>query len=177
MAAWAEVIVAAINAAAVVITLYALVRSNRRLSASLRIGTLQQMVAEMNRVRDTRADHPDAERGMFESRRDWSDARIRQHMLAVELANIFEWAYLARREGLIDKDVWESWAETWRDVILASAPMRQSFTSAVWTFGRDPAISGPIREFVANQAPLPDPRRQAGHGRVARWADRFFNDE
>jgi len=177
MAAWASVVVSAVSAFAVVVTLYALVRSNRRLSASLRIGTLQQMVSEMNGLRNRRADHPTMERAMFESRATWTDDQIREYLLAVELANIFEWAYIARREGFLDSDIWTSWAETWRSVILASPPLKKSFTATVWTFARAPAMLAEINGFFNDPSELPDPRRQAARSRWRQRLDQFFGDE
>lgn len=177
MAEWASVIVSAVSAFALIMTLYALVRSNRRLSASLRIGTLQQMVSEMNVLRNRRADHPAVERGIFAERANWTDDEIRENLLAVELANIFEWAYIARREGFLDSDVWESWAETWRSVILASPPLRNRFTETVWTFARSPAMLTEIMQFIDNPGDLSDPRQR----RVSSWwkqrLDLLFRDE
>lgn len=177
MAAWAGVIVGGVSALAVVLTLYALVLSNRRLSASLRVGTLQQMVSEMNGLRNRRADHPTTERAMFAQRASWTDDEIRENLLAVELANIFEWAYLARREGFLDLDVWESWAETWRSVILASPPLQKRFTETVWTFARSPAILADITRFISQRGHLADPRRRRASSWWKQRLDKLFGDE
>ncbi len=135
------------------------------------------MVSEMNVLRNRRADHPALERAMFHSRATWSDDEIREHMLAVELANIFEWAYLARRDGILDRDVWESWAETWRSVILASPPMQKRFTKTVWTFGRASNVFPGIDEFINDRGHLPDPFRPvATSGWKQRW-EQLFGDE
>lgn len=122
---------AVVQAAGVVVGFLALWRSNRRLSASLRMQTLQQMVVEMNRLRSVRASEPALERALFPSRAGWEDAKVKAHLIAVQLANIFEWAYLARRDGLIEREVWDSWVATWRGVILKSDPIRASFDDVV----------------------------------------------
>ena len=115
------------------------------------------MIAEMNQLRRNRAANPDLERTLFDSRADWSDLQIQQHMSAVQLANVFEWAYLARREGLIEADVWRSWVETWRAVILGSEPLRNSFTPNVWTFGREHHMAQVLDALITGTGEVPDP--------------------
>lgn len=142
---------------ALAISLLSVAQSNRRLSRSMHLSTLQSMVTEMNQLRQNRADNPDLERSLFESRKDWSDTEIQHHLTAVQLANIFEWAFLARRDGLIDKDIWDSWVETWRSVILASTPLREAFTDTVWTLGRSPQITVELRALVTGDSGISDP--------------------
>ena len=67
----------------------------------MRLDNLQSMVGEMNQIRRTRAENPDLERALFDKRNTWDDERINTNLMAVQLANIFEWAYFARRDGLI----------------------------------------------------------------------------
>jgi hypothetical protein len=137
--------------------------ANRRMAASLRMGTLAQMVGEMNDLRQFRADHPDLERELFEGRRTWSTASVQRHLAAVQLANILEWAYVARRNDLIEKDVWESWASTWRDVILESKSLRASFDASVWTFGRSRRVLADLEQLVSTRQAIPDPRGRRGN--------------
>jgi hypothetical protein len=139
------------------VTLIRLVTADRRLAATQRMDNLQRMVVEMNALRRLRSEHPELERSLFEARSTWTDAQIQHNLMAVQLANILEWAYLSRREGLLDKDVWESWVETWRIVILASEPLRQDFVSSVWTFGRSPDVIPVLQDLVASDNPIPDP--------------------
>lgn len=152
-----SLIVATFTAVIYLFTLLSLVRANSHLGSSLRIDTLAHMVSEMNEVRRSRAEHPEVERHMFAGREGWSDEEIRHHLVAVQLANILEWAYLARCQGLLEKDVWESWVDTWRDVIVASEPLQQSFGPAVWTFGRDPVTSTHLRALVSAEGDVTDP--------------------
>lgn len=148
-----------ISVIAVCISLVAVARSNRKLTQSMRLSTLQAMVNEMNGLRQNRSDNPDLERSLFESRSQWSDRQIQHHLTAVQLANIFEWAYLARRDGLLEKDVWDSWVETWRAVILASESLQKSFHSEVWTFARSPEIAAQLNSLVNGSHSIEDPIR------------------
>jgi hypothetical protein len=138
---------------------WAVVWSNRQVAKAQRVSTLQQMVAEMNQLRQFRASNPSLEKELFEARHDWSDLQVQNNIVAVQLANILEWAYIARRENLLDKRVWESWVKTWQDVILASQPLRQLFTPTVWTFGRDPYMAQKLHELVIEHKAY-DPRRE-----------------
>lgn len=165
----ATMIVELVGAIAIIVSLVALARSNSKLGASVRLSTLQSMVAEMNALRRDRAENPDLERSLFDTRTDWDDLQIQHHMAAVQLANVFEWAYLARRDGLLELDVWESWVETWRSVILASEPLRNSFSSTVWTFGRSPEVAACLDELVHGSGDVADPVRDRS-GLVARIA-------
>lgn len=142
-----------------VLSFVAVARSNRKLSISMRLNNMQAMVSEMNELRRLRAADPELERALFDSRRDWSDQEINQNLVAVQLANIFEWAYLARRDGLIEKDVWESWVETWRSVILASKPLQEAFTPSVWTFGRQEDVANALNDLVLGEKSIDDPHR------------------
>ncbi len=144
---------------ALVLSLIAATRSNRRVSESMRLSNLQSMVGEMNQIRRTRAENPDLERALFEKRSEWDDVKINTNLMAVQLANIFEWAYFARRDGLIEKDVWTSWVETWRSVILDSASMKSLFTNQVWTFGRHPEVAQALTSIVQEAGEIPDPIR------------------
>lgn len=152
-------IVEVVGAAGIILSLIALIRSNAKLGASVRLSTLQAMISEMNELRRARADEPELERSLFESRQDWSDIEIKHHVAAVQLANVFEWAYLARRDGLLERDVWESWVETWRGVILASPPLRAAFTPTVWTFGRSEEVTHYLNELIKGGGDVGDPCR------------------
>lgn len=149
-----------VSVLAICISLISVSRSNRRLSQSMKLTTLQAMVGEMNNLRQARAENPNLERSLFEARAEWSDTQIQHHLTAVQLANIFEWAYLARRDGLIEKDVWDSWVDTWRSVILASKPLRSAFTESVWTLGRSAEITVQLNALVSGSSAVLDPIRQ-----------------
>lgn len=160
MAGEATLVLDVISTLAIVVSLLLVARSNRRVAASYRVGTLQEMVSEMNSIRAVRAGDPDLERALFDSRSSWSDEQIRSNLLAVQLANILEWAYLARRDGMLDEDVWNSWVRTWKDVVLASEPLKKLFSETVWTFGRDPEVSSQLTSFVTGQtSSIRDPYR------------------
>ncbi|MEI6649018.1 MAG: hypothetical protein WCO08_05175 [Actinomycetes bacterium] len=126
----------------------------------MRLSNLQAMVGEMNEVRRLRATMPEVEKSLFVDRRDFTDLEISQNLIAVQLANIFEWAFLARRDGLIEKDVWESWVETWRSVILSSQPLRDLFTPTVWTFGRMNDMTAILEQLVQGTGAIQDPYRR-----------------
>jgi hypothetical protein len=142
------------------ISLVAVARSNRRMSQSMRSSTLQAMITEMNKLRQSRSDNPELERALFSARKEWTDSQIEMHLAAVQLANIFEWAFLARRDGLVELDVWDSWVETWRSVILASEPLKLSFTDSVWTLGRSPEVSHQLTLLVNGTGKIADPLRK-----------------
>jgi len=142
---------------AVCLSLVAVARSNRKLTQSMQLSTLQAMISEMNGLREMRSENPDLERSLFDSRESWSDTQIQHNLTAVQFANIFEWAYIARRDGLLEQQVWDSWVETWRNVILASRPLRESFTDNVWTFGRTPEVAAELNQLVSGSGLISDP--------------------
>lgn len=152
-------IAAVLSLVAVCISLVAVARSNVRLEKSLKLSTLQAMITEMNNLRQVRAENPNLERSLFESRKEWSDLEIQHNITAVQLANIFEWAYIARRDGLLEKDVWDSWVQTWRSVILSSEPLRNAFKDSVWTFGRSTEISHELTKLVNSSGEIDDPHK------------------
>jgi hypothetical protein len=126
--------------AASAVGLIGLVVNMNRTNKVTRLDTLQRMISELNKLRQTRSDHPELERELFPSRKLWTDERIKEHMAIVQLANTLEWAYLARRDGLIDLEVWESWVTTWKSVISTNANEEHLYDSSVWTFGRSGTI-------------------------------------
>jgi hypothetical protein len=146
-----------VGAIALIVSLIAVARSNKRVAASVRMSNLQSMTVEMNGLRRLRADDPALERSLFETRTSWSDLQIKHNLMAVQLANILEWAYLARREGMIEIDVWESWVGTWRSVIVSSQPLRNSLGETVWTFGRSPEMTKDLGEIISGSDSIPDP--------------------
>ena len=150
-------VISTLSLLALFLSFLAVARSNKQLAKSMRLTNLQAMVVEMNQIRRLRASMPDLERELFEDRRDWSDLLINQNLMAVQLANVFEWAYLARRDGLIEKDVWESWVETWRSVILSSESLRKFFTDSVWTFGRMNDLTSVLTNLVKEAGAIDDP--------------------
>jgi hypothetical protein len=143
-----QLLVTAAGSAGVIASLIFVTRSNRRLAKTQNLTNLQQILGEMNKLRTYRADHPDLEKALFENRETWGDIKIQQNLMAVQLANIFEWAFFAKREGLLDDDVWRSFIETWKKVILASPPLKDSFVDTVWTFGRDPSVMTKLKDLL-----------------------------
>lgn len=131
-----QVVVSAIGAVLVGGSLISVAWSNARLARVQNLNNLQQIMGEMNRLREYRSDHPELERELFAERADWSDEKIRGYLLAVQMANIFEWAFIARKRNLLDQMTWDSWVETWQNVIIPNPALRDQFTDKVWTFGR-----------------------------------------
>lgn len=162
-----RMIIELFGALALIISLVAVARSNRRVAASVRMSNLQAMLVEMNGLRRLRSDDPSLERSLFDTRTGWSDLQIKQNLMAVQLANILEWAFLARRDGLLERDVWESWVTTWRTVILASEPLRATLQDSVWTFGRSPEMKSVLDEVLSGTGDIPDPIRKTS--RAAEW--------
>lgn len=150
-------VVSILSLLVLIFSLLGVAKSNNNLAKSMRLNNLQAMVTEMNAVRRLRASLPDVERSLFDSRKNWSDLEINQNLIAVQLANILEWAYIARRNGLIEKDVWESWVQTWRSVILSSDSLKKSFTPTVWTFGRSEELSRVLTELMQESGSISDP--------------------
>jgi hypothetical protein len=153
---WADVAQVTV-AAAIVASLLQVALSNRRLAASLRLNSMQQMISELNRLRQVRMNQPDLERSLFPERALWTDEGLRKHLVAVQLANMFEWAYFSRREGLLPADVWLSWIDTWHSVIVSSPGLREAFAESVWTFGREEPARQDLRDLVFATGVRTDP--------------------
>lgn len=131
--------------------------SNLIVAKSVRLNNLQQMVVEMNRIRQARASCPDLERALFGHRAGWTDAEIQSYLVAVQWANILEWAYLARQDGVITASVWQSWAKTWVDVMLASDALRTHLLrDEIWTFGRSRKMRDELKRMIVDRV-VPDP--------------------
>jgi len=77
-------------------------------------------------------------------------------MAIVQLANTLEWAYLARRDGLIEADVWKSWISTWQTVISANADGTHLYDPSVWTFGREGTIATDLK-LITEEGFIVDP--------------------
>lgn len=145
------------GAVAIVLSLMQVARSNRRLAASLRLDSMQQMIGELNKLRQIRMDQPDLERSLFPDRKSWSDDQVRKNLVAVQFASMFEWAYFTRREGLLPADVWLSWIDTWHAVIIRSPGLRESFEESVWTFGREEPAHQDLMRLVFDEGVRQDP--------------------
>lgn len=155
----------ALSFVVVVVSLLYVVRSNNQVAKSMRVTALQQLLSEMNELRRIRGSDAELEKALFDSRKDWDETSIKKHLVAVQLANILEWAFIARRDGVLSESEWKAWAQTWREVILSSSSLKRSFRSEVWTFGRDQRFQESITILFDETKPLPDPRT-----RVSRWA-------
>lgn len=143
-----QLVVTAVGSVGVIISLVLVARSNQRLARAQNLTNLQQILGEMNKLRLYRADHPELERALFKERERWTDTRVQEHLMAVQLANIFEWAFFAKRDGLLREEVWDSWVTTWTEVILISPPLKECFNDKVWTFGREPAVMGEMKALL-----------------------------
>ena len=107
----------------------------RRTRTSNRINAYNSIIAMMNDLRNFRIKDPELERALFKTREGWSDAEIKRHVYAVELANIFEWVLLSRKAGLIDKSVWNEWIFLWNTVILTDEFMKEKLNDPIiYTF-------------------------------------------
>jgi hypothetical protein len=155
---WLTLLLSAISTIGLLVSLFFVAQSNRKLAASMRMQTLQSMVSEMNTIRQMRSNDPSLERELFTNRAGWTDSEIKKNLFAVELANIFEWAYLARKNDLLEKEIWDSWVETWVGLLKASKPLADSFSENVWTFGRSPEMRQALDALVRGEGVVKDPR-------------------
>lgn len=143
----------------IIISLVYVIRSNNQVAKSMRVTALQQVLSEMNEIRRIRGADPELEKSLFDSRRNWDDLTIKKHLIAVQLANILEWAYLARRDGLLSQAEWTSWAKTWKDVILSSVSLKSTFQEEVWTFARNPEMAAALKAIFEESGTIEDPRK------------------
>jgi hypothetical protein len=160
----------ALSFVVLVFSLLYVVRSNNQVANSMRITALQQLLSEMNELRRIRASDIGLEQALFDARKNWDEVTIKKHLMAVQLANILEWAFIARRDGVLSETEWKAWAKTWREVILSSASLKSAFKSEVWTFGRDPGIEDALKHIFDETKPIPDPRSH-----ISRWKQ-FFGE-
>jgi len=152
-----EVAIGLANLAVLALTLVFIAWSNVNVAKSIRLTNLQQMVVEMNRIRQIRAGNPKLEKALFGGRDAWTDEQIQTYLIAVQWANILEWAYLARQEGAITEPVWRSWAQTWIEVILKSESLKKHFlVDEIWTFGRTPKMRADLMRMIREEK-IPNP--------------------
>lgn len=140
-----------------IVTIIEMTLETRRLRLAIQSDTTQKMVYMMNDLRNKRLDNPALEKILFAKRKNWSDDEIRRHVFIVELVNIFEWSYLARRDGLIDKETWSQWIKTWRDFIVADDRMKEAFEPSVFTFSHEEARDAITKLIKEEQVSAIDP--------------------
>lgn len=101
----------------------------------IKIDNYAKIIASMNNLRDYRLAHPEVERALFESRKDWTDDEIRKRVYGVMFANIFEWTYFSHKEHLIDDKQWKSWEAICKEVILADDSFAELMSDrTIYTF-------------------------------------------
>lgn len=83
------------------------------------VDNFSKIINTLNNLRTLRITHPELEKALFKSRRNWKDDKIRKHVYGVMMANIFEWSYISHEENLISDNEWNSWQNIWQNVILA----------------------------------------------------------
>jgi hypothetical protein len=114
----------------------------------------------MNKIRQVRFENPEIEKKLFPSRKDWNDEKVKKYLLTLQMANVFEWAYIARRQDLISYQEWESWIITWREVIVDSEELKALLSDTVWTFARQDAMQRHIRSLLDQSLQITDPRNE-----------------
>ena len=144
----------------ILITLIQLVRSNRQLTRSINQTSLYNILSEMNKIRQVRFENPEIEKKLFPSRKDWNDEKVKKYLLTLQMANVFEWVYIARRQDLISYQEWESWIKTWREVIVDSEELKAHLSDTVWTFARQDAMQRHIRSLFDRSLQITDPRNE-----------------
>jgi hypothetical protein len=152
-------VIATVASCGTLVSIIGLIVTVRRNTALSRLDTLQKMVSELNALRRYRASNPDIERALFPPRHKWSKEKIGQHLTIVQLANTLEWAYIARRSGFIDFDVWNSWVATWKGVIEHEAQTDEIYHESVWTFSRHGQMADDLR-LMTKQDIVIDPLRK-----------------
>lgn len=104
----------------------------------IKIDNYAKIINSMNNLRDVRIQFPDLERALFKSRDKMEDKEIRKRVYCVELANIFELAFLSHEKGLIDQKEWDDWSSMWKKVILSDESMRTMMEDeTIYTFSVD----------------------------------------
>lgn len=129
-----------IQTIAIIFALFVTIVELKRTRTSNRVNTYNNIISMMNNLRNFRIIYPDLEKTLFAGRSSWTDEKIRTRVYAVELANIFEWVFLSRKVGLIEKRVWDEWILLWKTVILSDKSMTDLLTDpTIYTFSRSEA--------------------------------------
>lgn len=119
-----------------------------RTRTSNQINTYNNITAILNNLRNFRINDPKLEKALFKSRKGWSNRKIKRHVYAVEMANIFELMWLSRKAGLVGKSVWDEWFTLWEVVILKDEFMKETLKNPdIYTFSRSDAY-GVIKEVI-----------------------------
>lgn len=123
---------------AIIVTLSFSLWQWKKNSDIIKIDNYGKIINSLNNLRNIRIQFPDLERALFKSRQEMNDNEIRKRVYGVELANIFEWAFLSQKEGLIDKKEWDDWSSMWKKVILSDESMRTMMEDkTIYTFSAD----------------------------------------
>ena len=147
-----------IQTIAIIFALFVTIVELKRTRTSNRVNTYNNIISMMNNLRNFRIIYPDLERALFYGRKKWTDEEIKARVYAVELANIFEWVFLSRKVGLIEKSVWDEWIHLWNTVILSDKNMADLLKdSSVYTFSSSEACNV-VKEIIKNEKyKVPDP--------------------
>jgi len=147
-----------IQTIAIIFALFVTIVELKRTRTSNRVNTYNNIISMMNNLRNFRIIDPDLERALFAGRSTWTDAEIKTRVYAVELANIFEWVFLSRKVGLIEKRVWDEWILLWKTVILSDKSMTDLLADpTIYTFSRLEACDVVINISKNKKYIVPDP--------------------
>lgn len=109
----------------------------KRTRTSNQINIHNNIAAMLNNLRNLRINDPKLEGLLFAGRKDMSEQEIKTRVYVVELANIFELAFLSRKVGLMGKSVWDEWIYLWKTTILSDESMATLLTDpTIYTFSR-----------------------------------------
>lgn len=123
------------------------------------VSTMVTIMNALNDLRKSRAEDPELEGALFDSRRGWKPIDIKKRVFAVQFANILECCLLSRERGLISESEWQSWKEMWKGVILRNPTIRGLMSDpTIYSF--KPEACEEVNEWIAeSQADVPDPER------------------
>jgi hypothetical protein len=130
----------------------------KRVRTSNRVNTYTSIISMMNNLRNLRINDTELEGLLFTGRKDMSQQEIKKRVYVVELANIFELAFLSRKVGLMEKSVWDEWIYLWQNIILTDESMATLLTDpTIYTFSRIEALDI-IKKISKNKEYIvPDP--------------------
>jgi len=124
-----------IQTVAIIVTLLFSVWQWMKARKMLKIDNYAKIIGALNDIRRERIAHPNLERALFESRKDWDDVKIKKRVYGVMLANLLEWSMFSHDSGLIDDNNWNDWIAIWKDVILADKSFAELMSDkTIYTF-------------------------------------------
>ena len=130
----------------------------KRTRTSNQINTYNNIISMMNNLRNLRIKDTELEGLLFAGRKDMTEQEIKTRVYVVELANIFELAFLSRKVGLMGKSVWDEWLYLWKTIILSDESMATLLTDpTIYTFSRLEACEEIINMSENKDYIVPDP--------------------